>query len=669
MKGRSSGLTRHVKLIDLACILLLLAFLAFGYIKYRRIAGHLASVQEHLSKIQRTSRADTSAVLQLENLQSIEGELAQAEADLIAVEGELGPLLALSPHLGWLPLVGEDLKAAPHLLDLAMDCLGAGRLSCQGAQPTASLLAGRSPVAFLAEGFDEQILTVLLDERSTFLEAQARLDSGAAHRQEIDQAALSSGLRRRLDQLDRYLPLLQAGVQMAISAPDAAPGLLGLDSPRTYLVLTQNNHELRATGGFITAVGLLRVDKGRISTTGFRDSYLFDDPTRSYSPPPEALTRTMRAGVWVLRDANWSPDFPTTARVAGEMYQLGQGVAVDGVIAVDLTAIEYIVGAIGPIQMEAYSEEVSQENLMDKLKSYWASPLAQEGHWWSHRKDFMTALAESVFTKLETELDHRQGMNLLIALWKSLEEKHLLIYTDDPDTERFLAEHNWDGIIRPGEGDYLLVVDTNVGYNKVDQKVERALDYQVIIGDDGRARGQVTVSYANKSSVAVDRCLQETKFQSSYDQMMEGCYWDYLRLYVPEGSHITWATEVPWPQGSLSSQAGEVRADDGGPTVEPPEGGKAVFSQFFVVAPGQQQEINFQYDLPFETLQEEGSGRYQLLIQKQPGTLAVPVHLAVTLPTSARLIAAQPQPTRVQANVVEFETVLSTDRRFVLVWY
>lgn len=667
-KGRSSGLARYAKLVDLACVLLLLAFPAFGYVKYRRIAGHLASVQEHLSRIQSAGRADTSAVLQLESLQSIEGELAQAETDLRAVEGELGPLLALSPYLGWLPLVGGDLKAAPYLLDLAMDCLGAGRLICQGAQPSVSLLAGRPLGTFLVKGFDEGILTALADERSTFLEAQARLDSAVAHRQEIDQAALSPGLRRRLDQLDRYLPLLQPGIQMAILAPDVAPGLLGLDSPRTYLVLAQNNHELRPTGGFISAVGLLRVDKGRISTTGFRDSYLFDDPARPYAPPPEALTRTMRAGVWVLRDANWSPDFPTTARVAGEMYQLGQGVAVDGVIAADLTAIEYIVGAIGPIQIEAYGEKVSQEDLVDKLKGYWTSPPGQEEDWWSHRKDFMAALADGVFTELETELGHRQAMNLLMALWRGLEEKQLLIYADDPDIERVLAEHNWDGAIRSGEGDYLFVVDTNVGYNKVDPKVERKLDYQVVVSDDGRARGQVTVSYANKSSVKVDRCLQEAKYQSSYDQMMEGCYWDYLRLYVPEGSQITWATEVSLPQGSLLSQAGEIRVDDGRPTVEPPEGGKDVFSQFFVAAPGQQQEINFQYDLPFETLQEEGGGRYQLLIQKQPGTLAVPVHLAVTLPTSARLIAAQPQPTRVQANVVEFDTILSTDRRFELVW-
>jgi len=661
------SLIRHARLIDLACVFLFLAFSAFGYIKYRRIADHLAAAQGHLSQIQSMSRAHAPAALQLEGLQAIEGELIRAETELGIVRDELGPLLALSPYLSWLPLVGGDLKAAPHLLDLTMDCLEAGRLICRGAQPAASLLAGRSPGIFLTQGFDDRILTALVDERPTFLTARARLDNAATYRQEIDQTALSPGLRRRLVQLDHYLPLFQAGAQMALLAPDVAPGLLGLDSPKTYLVLAQNNHELRATGGFISAVGLVRMDRGRVSTTGFRDSYLFDDPARPYSSPPKALTRTMRAGVWVLRDANWSPDFPTTARVAGEMYQLTQGVAVDGVLAIDLTATEYILGAIGPLHVAAYGEEVSRENLADKLKSYWTSP-GQEGDWWSHRKDFLAALAESVFTRLETGLDHRQVVNLLLALWKSLEEKHLLIYADDPEVERFLAENNWDGAIRSIEGDYLFVVDTNVGYNKVDPKVERALDYQVVIGDDGHAHGRVTVSYTNTSSAEVDRCLQEAKYQSSYDQMMEGCYWDYLRLYVPEGSHITEATVVPWPQGSLLSQAGESSSDDGRPTLEPPERGKAVFSQFFVVAPGQRQEISFQYDLPLGTLQEEGGGRYQLLVQKQPGTLAVPVHLAVTLPARARLIAARPRATRVLINVAEFETVLSTDQRFELIW-
>lgn len=658
---------KNPKLVDLACILFLLAFSAFGYIKYRRIAGHLTAAQGHLSQIQNMSKAHISAALQLEGLQAMERELVQAETELGIVRDELGPLLALSPYLGWLPLAGGDLKAAPHLLDLAIDCLEAGRLICQGAQPAVSLLAGRSPGIFLAQGFDERILTALADERPTFLAARARLDSAAAHRQGIDRAALSPGLRRRLDQLDRYLPLLRAGAQMALLAPDVAPGLLGLDSPKTYLVLAQNNHELRATGGFISAVGLLRVDRGRISTTGFRDSYLFDDPTKPYSPPPEALKKTMRAGVWVLRDANWSPDFPTTAKVAGEMYRMTQGVAVDGVIAMDLTATEYIVGAIGPLHIETYGEEVSQENLVDKLKSYWTSP-GQKGDWWSHRKDFIAALAESVFVRLETGLDHRQVVSLLLALWKSLEEKHLLVYTDDPDVERFLAENNWDGAIRSVEGDYLLVVDTNVGYNKVDPQVERALNYQVVIGDDRHAHGRVTVSYTNRSKAEVDRCLQEAQYQPSYDQMMEGCYWDYLRLYIPAGSRITEATVAPWPQGSLLSQAGESRAEDGGPTVEPPEGGKAVFSQFFVVAPGQRQEIGFQYDLPFETLQGEGDSRYQLLIQKQPGTLAVPVHLSVALPARARLIITRPQPTRVQDNIVAFETALSTDQYFEIAW-
>jgi len=665
------------------CLIIIVAVLALGCGRLVMVRARFLSAWEHLRHIEAVVEANPTAALKPDDLHTIEEELNGAEADLQAIRGGVGALLSLAPHLAWIPLIGGDIEAAPLLLEIAIDMAEAGQLVCQGTEPVADLLTEKPLGSFLVKGFDEEILSALYAEQPKFLAAQALLSRAATSLDKVDRAALSPRLVRYVDRLDRYLPLLRAGAQGAILAPELAPNLMGLDDPRTYLVLAQNNHELRATGGFISAVGLLRVDKGRISTTGFRDSYLFDDPTRPYSPPPEALTNYMRAGVWVLRDANWSPDFPTTARVAREMYQQGQSVALDGVIAVDLTAIEYIVAAIGPIQIEAYGEEVSQKDLMDKLKSYWTDPPGfvssaerSEMDWWSHRKDFMAALAEGVFTKLRTELDNRQVMNLLVALWRSLEEKHLLIYVGDPDVERFLAENNWDGAIRPGEGDYLLVVDTNVGYNKVDPKVERRLDYQVVIGDDGRAHGRLTVSYVNKSSSEVDKCLQESKYRSSYDQMMEGCYWDYLRLYVPEGSRITWATEVPLPQGSLLSlalsraegKAGEAGSEDGRPTVEPLEGGKAVLSQFFAVAPGQRQEISFQYDLPFETLQEGGGGRYQLLIQKQPGTLAVPVHLTVTIPTPARIIATQPQPTRVLANVVEFETVLSTDRRFELVW-
>lgn len=264
----------------------------------------------------------------------------------------------------------------------------------------------------------------------------------AEARRKINKGKLSPRLARLIDRLDKYLPLLRSAVRGVMIAPD----LLGASEPKTYLILAQNNHELRATGGFISGVGLLRVERGKITELDYRDSYAVDDLSKPHPPPPEPLARYMSAGMLLFRNANWSPDFPSSAQVIESIYQLDQGVAVDGVIAVDLVALQLLVGAIEPIYLEAYDEHVDENNVLEKMKAYWASPLGegQTGDWWTHRKDFMAALLKAMMTKLETEAKAIEMPKLLSALQKGLEEKHILFYLHDPISAQLLAENNWD---------------------------------------------------------------------------------------------------------------------------------------------------------------------------------------------------------------------------------
>ena len=100
-------------------------------------------------------------------------------------------------------------------------------------------------------------------------------------------------------------------LRQGFSALTVAPQLLGMDRPRTYLVLALNEDELRPGGGFITGVGEIRVQAGKVITMTFRDSYAVDDFTQPYPDPPEPMRRYMGLDLLVLRDSNWSPDFPT----------------------------------------------------------------------------------------------------------------------------------------------------------------------------------------------------------------------------------------------------------------------------------------------------------------------------------------------------------------------
>jgi len=193
-----------------------------------------------------------------------------------------------------------------------------------------------------------------------------------------------------LARLDKYTPWLETALDAAL----VAPSLLGGDGPRTYLVIAQNNHELRATGGFISGVGELRVDKGVIVSLGFDDSYAVDNLEVAHELTPPNFQWTLYGELWFFRDANWDPDFPTSARRAMEIYERDRGVKADGVIALDLEGLRLLLEAVGPIAVEGIEEKVTGANVNQVLQEQWGRPGESDPRdWWLHRKDFMGQIA------------------------------------------------------------------------------------------------------------------------------------------------------------------------------------------------------------------------------------------------------------------------------------
>ena len=97
----------------------------------------------------------------------------------------------------------------------------------------------------------------------------------------------------------------------------------------------QNEDELRATGGFLTEVGTVVVKDGEIVSYTFENSYDLDDLSKPYPPAPWQLERYMDAQMLLLRDSNWSPDFPSSAATAEYLYAYKSFHTSDGIIAID----------------------------------------------------------------------------------------------------------------------------------------------------------------------------------------------------------------------------------------------------------------------------------------------------------------------------------------------
>lgn len=236
-------------------LLLALGLWAGG--KGARLWLHPNSLQGTLARLEARANPGALDSLGAADFAALKGDFAALESDLSAVEAEARAFMPLARHLGWVPMFGGDIQAVPELVDVANGVAKAGRLALEGAEP---LVAAWQQSSSEASGsLLERVLPALVDAGPRLATAQAELEQVAAARVELDVSRLSPRVGALVERLDRYLPLLRHAVQAAA----LAPSLLGSEDPRSYLVIAQNNHELRAGGGFISAVVLLRLDQGR----------------------------------------------------------------------------------------------------------------------------------------------------------------------------------------------------------------------------------------------------------------------------------------------------------------------------------------------------------------------------------------------------------------------
>lgn len=427
--------------------------------------------------------------------------------------------------------------------------------------------------------------------------------------------------------------LLNKGAQVG-ALVQLAPALLGLSEPQTFLVLVQNDDELRPTGGYLTAAGTMTVSLGRVSGLNLEDTSTLEDPDVVYPPPPDPLARYLAAPVWYFRDANWSPDFPTTAQMAETLFTLGDPRTFDGVIALDQAALRMLLEATGPVRVSGLPGRITADNVIASMRAA-RDPAPGEGvsyEWWLQRKDFIPNMAKAVFRQLVWT---RLG-SLLQAAVQVLDERHVTVWLRDPGAAAVLAEHGWDGALRPGDADYVMLVEANLGFNKVNAVTQTQLRYQVDLAA-AAPTGRLTVTQTNPARGSLP-CVPGPDYGAgTYQDLMTRCYWSYLRVYVPQGATYTAATPHATPGAWLLPGEDE----PGAVALETGERGTQSFGTLLVVPFDATLATMFDYTLAPQAVRAEGTELvYRLRFQKQAGTLAVPLTLEVQLPAGARLVSA-----------------------------
>ncbi len=582
----------------------------------RRAVAHLEDLQEMLR------RPPEDLLASLDDLRAQVEEINQEITTLRAETRFLDPILV---RLAWIPRYGPELAATPHLTALAAD------ISAAGADLTQVLSALLPTLEHKAEDSLAQAISLLQQQRPLLQQAQARLQHATYERTLIDLTQLDDGPYARAGEvLAEFDPVLPAAVRALDTLNNLLPwssSLLGTDAPRHYLILGQNNFELRATGGFLGSMGIVTVDRGRITDLDYRRSYDWDNPHREKVQPPFPYVRYMRFGAWFIRDANWYADFPTSAQTVKSFWQLDGHPPVDGVIAIDLIAVQSLIEALGAIEVPGHGVSIGGEDMLETI-------------WEGYRQDpsFLTALTGAAAQQLQQLdlLDFPQLLAVLQALGRSLEEKHLLLHFDDPNLQEVVRQAGWAGAIRQDPGDFLMVVDSDFSYAEVNRFVEQEIRYRVTLDHGFRVQESIlTLTYWNHFDRWTSAETRESFGGLCFDPETEdlesysGCYGDYVRLYVPEGSRF-------------------VSADgfhDGMEYRE--EAGRTVIAGYVRVLPGEQRMVTVTY-VPAAAPVD---GQYRLTVQKQPGTSALPIEIEIHLVGSTPLEAGLQTDLRVDRTV------------------
>jgi Protein of unknown function (DUF4012) len=614
----------YKKLFVATMILMLLVLLVLGSQKASRIYRAAVVFRGDVSQLQDLMRSppDLQVVMDAGPL------LSKSKQDFKVVFQEVAPLLWLGPRLGWVPIYGGDLASSSEILQMANYLFESTETAYDGFHPL--LVALNNDAAP-----DPSQLVVLLNKaQPELIKARHTFDQAMQLRTGLDLDRLSpltqSIIKERLDPL---MTLMDDGLGVATSLPR----LLGAasDGPKTYLLLAQNEDELRPTGGFITAVGTLVVQNGKVVRVEFVDSGEVDNWDFPYPLAPWQLQQYMNSSVLILRDANWFPDFPTTTLYAESLYAYSFSNSVDGVIAFDQHMLVMLLQALGPIQVEGESSPIDAENVIAFMRSSKSLPVDQPvPSDWS-RKGFMDRIAKALLAKIF------EGQNIAWekigqVLFQGLNEDHLLLQLDDPTLTTVIAHHGWDGALRYQGGDFLMVVDANIGFNKTNAVVDTALSYDVDLSDATHPASTLTVTHYNGASADV-ACIHWGAQRPAGEEYypIDACYWNYMRVYVPSGTELSAATPQIVPGEWMILNKGVNAAVD---KLDEEVDGLQAFGMLMVV-PGDHSQLNsLHFQLPDHVLMTEGDQRiYRLDVEKQPGTLATPITIRIHLPHRAVL--------------------------------
>lgn len=594
---------KRVFVAVMVIVLLLLGFLAFLGFKARIIYqdGQKAYQQVKL----------TAAAFKQQNIVQAKEETVKTQDQLNVLKKDLDSI----SFVRFIPPFSFYYNDAVHLVNASSHGVSAGITVVDTLIPYADVLGLKGKGSFVGGSAEQRIQTAVktLDKIIPKID-EVEKDLIAA-KEEIDmidpnhypKISRLKNLHVALEQAKAVADEGVTAIQEAKPLIKVLPELLGEPDPKRYLVLFQNDKELRPTGGFMTFYAIFKVEQGVIRVESASDIYNLDASISIHPKAPDIILKFLpKVSTLNIRDSNLSPDFVVSMDAFNNLYEKSsQKVKVDGIIGLDTHVLVDTLDILGEVQAGGLTFNTSTDPRCDCPQVVYileANADKPVGEVKENRKALIGDLLFAIMKKALSSSPGQYWGRLFQQALKDAEEKHILMYIYNKDAQTGIETLNFAGRIKQFEGDYLHINDSNFGGAKSNMYVKQSVKVEYEVNSNGKITKTLTIDYKNPHSYS-DCNLERGGL------CLNAILRDYLRIYVPHGSSLD----------------GEVRGSE----VKVTEGedlGKTVFESFLTVKPEGQSQIIFKYTLPFKY---ENNKPLPVLVQKQPGTDGVPYEIYV----------------------------------------
>lgn len=546
-----------------------------------------------------------------QNIEEASIEVEKTKKELKETQDSLKTL----SFVRFIPVLNNYYNDAMHLTKAGSHGLNAASKLLSALMPYTDLLGLKGKGSFVMGTAEQRIETAVLTMGKITPSIDEIAESLILARREIDQVDANHypsifGLEKIKSQLAKVQKLADEGVLVVEQARPfikTLPSLLGDPKEKKYLVIFQNDKELRPTGGFITAYAVFRIDKGIVHVDRSDDIYALDNGIAQKPKAPEPIIKYLpKVYVLNLRDTNLSPDFVESMKAFNALYNKAAGaIDVDGIIAIDT---HVLVSTIKILDNEVYAGGIKFTTDNDprcdcpeviyKLEELVSTPRSLDLRVMSlesaqaQRKDILGALLYAIMEKALKSSPKLYWGPLFQDIFTKVSEKHVLLYLYNKDAQDGIEALNAAGRIKSYEGDYLHINEANFGGAKSNLFVKEAVLVDFDVARDGTITKKLTINYSNPHPPS-DCNLERGNL------CLNAVLRDWIRIYVPKGSKL------------IESKGSEVTIS----SYE--ELGKTVFEGFLTVRPKGTATFNISYSLPFKL---NKASPLPILIQKQPGT-------------------------------------------------